>query len=137
MPVVKKPDGWYWGSKGPFDTKVKALQVAQAAHASGFKEKREKNLLICIDYHHTYELDPKLWNCIINLFWLRKNDVICVSRDHKGHEEEILDNIGKVIGKKNVYFTQGLSKEDFCKQNDLKVDVWIDDNPKHILQPDE
>jgi hypothetical protein len=38
MPIVKKPDGWYWGSKGPFDTKQKAVQVGQAAHASGFQE---------------------------------------------------------------------------------------------------
>ena len=38
MPVMKKPDGWYWGSKGPFATKQKALQVGQAAYASGYKE---------------------------------------------------------------------------------------------------
>lgn len=38
MPVVKKSDGWYWGSKGPFATKQKALQVGRAAHASGYKE---------------------------------------------------------------------------------------------------
>lgn len=38
MPISKKSDGWYWGSKGPFDTKQKAIQVGQAAHASGFKE---------------------------------------------------------------------------------------------------
>lgn len=38
MPISKKSDGWYWGSKGPFATKQKAIQVGQAAHASGFKE---------------------------------------------------------------------------------------------------
>lgn len=38
MPVMKKPDGWYWGSKGPFATKQKALQVGRAAYASGYKE---------------------------------------------------------------------------------------------------
>lgn len=38
MPINKKSDGWYWGSKGPFATKQKAIQVGQAAHASGFKE---------------------------------------------------------------------------------------------------
>jgi hypothetical protein len=47
MPIVKKTDGWYWGSKGPFPTKTKALQVGQAAHASGFKEESEmdKNII--------------------------------------------------------------------------------------------
>ena len=46
MPIVKKQDGWYWGSKGPFATKQKAIQVGQAAHASGFKEEAmEKNIV--------------------------------------------------------------------------------------------
>lgn len=38
MPVMKKPDGWYWGSKGPYPTKTKALQVGRAAYAAGYKE---------------------------------------------------------------------------------------------------
>lgn len=39
MPIQHKPDGWYWGSKGPFKTRAKAQQVATAAYASGYKEK--------------------------------------------------------------------------------------------------
>lgn len=42
MPVVKKSDGWYWGSKGPFKTKGKAQQVEKAAYASGYKGKKKK-----------------------------------------------------------------------------------------------
>lgn len=38
MPVVKKPDGWYWGKSGPYSTKLKAVQVGRAAHAAGYKE---------------------------------------------------------------------------------------------------
>lgn len=39
MPVNKKADGWYWGdTHGPYATKQKAIQVGQAARASGFKE---------------------------------------------------------------------------------------------------
>ena len=37
MPLVKKPTGWFWGSKGPFDSKAKALTVARAAYAHGYK----------------------------------------------------------------------------------------------------
>ncbi len=43
MPISKQSDGWYWGSKGPFATKQKAIQVGQAAHASGFKEANMDN----------------------------------------------------------------------------------------------
>ncbi len=37
MPLVKKKSGWFWGSRGPFDSKAKALSVARAAYASGYK----------------------------------------------------------------------------------------------------
>lgn len=38
MPLVKRQSGWFWGSKGPFVSKAKALAVARAAYASGYKE---------------------------------------------------------------------------------------------------
>lgn len=41
MPIRKTDKGWYWGSKGPFDTKAKALSVARAAYASGYKKEAE------------------------------------------------------------------------------------------------
>jgi hypothetical protein len=46
MPISKKTDGWYWGSKGPFASKQKAIQVGQAAYASGYKEAIMDNQLI-------------------------------------------------------------------------------------------
>jgi hypothetical protein len=41
MPLIKKQSGWFWGSKGPFDSKAKALSVARAAYASGYKEEAD------------------------------------------------------------------------------------------------
>lgn len=38
MPLRHTNQGWYWGSKGPFATKDKALQVARAAYSHGYKE---------------------------------------------------------------------------------------------------
>lgn len=38
MPFRHTDKGWFWGSKGPFATKQKAIQVARAAYASGYKE---------------------------------------------------------------------------------------------------
>jgi len=39
MPVLQRDKKWYWGSKGPFDSRKKAEKVAQAAHASGYVAK--------------------------------------------------------------------------------------------------
>ena len=41
MPVVKKRDGWYWGSKGPFTSKEKAVAAGKAAYAGGYKKKKK------------------------------------------------------------------------------------------------
>jgi hypothetical protein len=37
MPLRHTKAGWMWGSKGPFPTKAKALSVARAAYANGYK----------------------------------------------------------------------------------------------------
>ena len=41
MPIVKKKDGWYWGSKGAFATKAQAIAVMRGAYASGYKEENQ------------------------------------------------------------------------------------------------
>jgi hypothetical protein len=46
MPFRKTDKGWFWGSSGPYSTKTKAIQVARAAHASGYKEESEMNNII-------------------------------------------------------------------------------------------
>ena len=38
MPLRHTNKGWFWGSKGPFGTKAKALAVARAAYSHGYKE---------------------------------------------------------------------------------------------------
>ena len=43
MPIVKKPNGYYWGNRGPFATKSKALAVARAAYAGGYREETHDN----------------------------------------------------------------------------------------------
>ena len=38
MPVHHKDGKWYWGGRGPFDTKEKAEEVEQAAYANGYAQ---------------------------------------------------------------------------------------------------
>lgn len=38
MPLAKRDNGWYWGSKGPFATKAKAQAVARAAYSHGYSK---------------------------------------------------------------------------------------------------
>ena len=40
MPIkYVKGKGWYWGSKGPFKTQEKAMEVMKAAFAHGYRPK--------------------------------------------------------------------------------------------------
>lgn len=41
MPIYKNAQGWWWGSKGPFETREKALEVMRAALAAGWHEEEE------------------------------------------------------------------------------------------------
>ena len=39
MPITEKNGKWYWGKKGPYNTKEAAERVATAAYLSGYKKK--------------------------------------------------------------------------------------------------
>lgn len=58
MPFRHTDKGWFWGSKGPFPTKAKALQVARAAYASGYKEEAQmeytvQSFVMCLLHSQT------------------------------------------------------------------------------------
>ena len=38
MPITKRNGKYYWGDKGPFESRKKAEEVQQAAHASGYEK---------------------------------------------------------------------------------------------------
>lgn len=67
MPIKHTNKGWYWGSKGPFDTKAQALAVARAAHSRGFTEGDTtmsvetlvSKLLHSVTITHIYHLQTK------------------------------------------------------------------------------
>ena len=142
MPIRKDSKGWWWGNQGPFDTKQKAVQVGQAAHAAGadeestqVKEKKQGKLTFALDYHKTYSADPKFWNVFIQLVYLRKDKLLCVSHSTDPDEiDELYKSIGKIIGKDNVVLTDGVAKKPYCDEHGIDIDIWIDNNPIHIIQ---
>ena len=136
MPYKKTDQGWFWGSKGPFATKQKAIDVARAAYASGFhEEKRQKDLCIALDYHNTYSADPKFWDTFIYMCWMRKFEVYCITH-HTGEKqnEKLMDSIGKILDSDHIIFTMGKAKMDYVKKLGIEIDIWIDNNPIHITQ---
>ena len=135
MPIFKKPDGWYWDEHGPFTTKQKVIEFMTLAKDFPFQEKRDKNLCIALDYHNTYSADPKFWDTFIYMCWMRKWEVYCITH-HTGKKQndKLLDSIGKILDKDHIIFTKGEAKLDYCKEHGIEIDIWIDNNPIHIVQ---
>lgn len=61
---------------------------------------------------------------------IRGHRVICVTA-RKDNEENRKD-IGGLM-KIPVYFTGGVSKIRFAKENNLRINIWIDDNPEGLV----
>lgn len=126
MPIRHTDKGWFWGSKGPFDTKAKALAVGRAAYASGYREAESK--LVAIDYDGTYDLHPELWDNIIELMLKEGWQVKCVTQraDTPEDLEKVHSTIGKTIGEQNCIFTSGQDNKQFLEN--MGIDVWIAKN---------
>jgi hypothetical protein len=136
MHIVKTPAGWFKGQQGPFKTKHEAqMSESKIEEKVEIKEKKQGKLTFALDYHKTYSADPKFWNVFIELVALRKDTLYCVTHSTDPDElKDLYDSIGKVIGKKMVIETKGKAKKPFCDANGINIDIWIDNNPLHIIE---
>jgi hypothetical protein len=68
MPIRHTDKGWFWGSKGPFPTKQKAMQVGQAAYSRGYKGENnmEDNGYEIVDDYNVEECVMRLLNSATN-----------------------------------------------------------------------
>jgi hypothetical protein len=91
---------------------------------------------ISIDFDDTYTRDPDLWNLIVLMFQERGHTVYCVTaRGPRGEDQtEVWDTIGQLVGKDHCIFTDGRSKQKFCWDLDINIDIWCDDHPEAIIQ---
>ena len=53
---------------------------------------------------------------------------------HEKQNEKLMDSIGKILDKDHIIFTMGKAKMDFVKKLGIEIDIWIDNNPIHIIQ---
>ena len=91
---------------------------------------------ISLDFDETYTRDPEMWDLFVALAQSRGHTVYCVTAREPlpKFKEEVYDTIGKQIGERNCYFTDGSAKERFMFDRGILIDVWIDDSPKFINQ---
>ena len=66
--------------------------------------------------------------------WEFGHEVYCITarEPSKINREEVYDSIGKLIGKDNCLFTNGLAKAKYAADTGVHIDVWIDDLPSSV-----
>jgi len=80
-------------------------------------------MLIAIDYGHTYDRDPKLFDEFIRLAKLSGHIIVCVSLRPEGTIPQMPCEI---------IYTNGEKKKRHLAKLGRKVDIWIDDWPATI-----
>jgi hypothetical protein len=92
------------------------------------------NMNISLDYDGTYTRDPDFWNAVVASAMMRGHIVYVVTFRTPEQGVEVLNSIGKIVGKDHVYFTSMQSKRNYMEKNGISIDVWIDDMPDCIIR---
>lgn len=80
---------------------------------------------IALDYDKTYTADKQLWNAFIQNAKNLGHSVICLTM--RNTDERIFDMPCEII------YTSRKAKLIFAAKNNIKIDIWIDDNPAWLF----
>ena len=88
-----------------------------------------------IDYDETFTSAPELWAMFIREAKHLRNKVYCVTS--RRETDESVDQMNEVFSRLGcqmlIVFTSHSPKQYAMQQRGIKVDVWIDDDPKSII----
>jgi hypothetical protein len=89
-------------------------------------------VLIAIDFDDTLTADSQLWLKFVESAKSLGHRVICITarRDTEDNNETIDEWMTMHGVHLPVYFTGLSSKVEYAKKIGLKVDIWIDDQPR-------
>lgn len=92
-------------------------------------------LTIAIDFDNTFTADPVMWSKFIRDARTAGHRVVCVtSRRQTTQNNTLLDEMFKRHGIEiATWFTSLASKTWYMQQVGVKVDIWIDDDPKTLV----
>lgn len=93
-------------------------------------------MIISIDYDDTYSANPLMWDEFIQTAWSFGAHVVCVTARHDYEMAPVHASIGNVIGKSQCFSTGRVYKKKYMRDCGIEVNIWIDDNPLAIVDPD-
>lgn len=95
-----------------------------------------EKLTIALDFDDTFTAAPSLWTSFINSSRFFGHTVICVTsrRDTPENREELERAFAQWHIDIAIWFCNLNPKIKEMKKRDIKVDIWIDDNPLGITE---
>jgi len=88
-------------------------------------------IAFALDYDETFTADPDFWRQFIALAASFGHTVTCVTC-----RRETMDNAMQIGGDvpAQVVFTDHGAKKAVCEMKGVHIDVWIDDDPRCIIE---
>jgi hypothetical protein len=87
---------------------------------------------IALDYDGTYTADPKLWSAWIAMAKSWGHHVFIVTMRHDSNAEALDPSICDQVD--GVIYTGRKAKAEYVKAQGKRMDIWIDDMPRFILE---
>lgn len=90
-------------------------------------------MMIALDFDETYTVDPEMWDDVISVLRVAGHTVVIVTYRHP-----VFDADGRMRPLQErgvpIVFTNGRAKKRYTEDMHLKIDIWIDDNPRAIYE---
>jgi hypothetical protein len=91
-----------------------------------------RKVLIALDYDDTFTADPELWASFCRYAQRRGHTVICATMRHEAEGLEVVQALFGLVSQ--IVFTGRQAKRPALAARGLAPDVWIDDEPRWILE---
>lgn len=92
-------------------------------------------MIIALDFDETYNARPDMFDDLIEVLLMYKDtQIILVTYRHSELDyDPLFQHLIDVMGVP-VYCTDGKAKKKYMEDLGINVDIWIDDNPRSVLE---
>ena len=87
--------------------------------------------MIALDYDGTYTADPEMWLAFVILARQRGHNVLLVTMRYPNEGNSICEQLKLAVN--GIIFTSRKAKVPYMEALCVKVDMWIDDQPRWLL----
>lgn len=100
-----------------------------------FRAKLDNNmaesLTIAIDYDGTFTADVKAWTNVIQTLQAAGHKLVCICARY--NTDANFNELKRALPENVlILLSESVPKQEFAKQNNIEIDIWIDDMPEAI-----